>query len=110
MRGYCTAQARHGVRLMRPTAQRPKLVASFLKVLPYLLFVTYCLCTGVSAGIFSAWATVSFVDGFDADGRLRSRSFLHDDPSVEVGTPEHRQVKSSQVKSVIQSVSQPSVL
>ena len=66
----------------------------FLATLPAVLFVSFCLCPGVSAGIFSAWGCEIF--DLDTDANTE-RSFLREDLSIVcwsagVQTAEHSEL------------------
>jgi len=65
-----------------------------LKMLPAVLFVSFCLCASVSASIFAAWSCAHFQDDAVAGNW---RSFLREDPSIRCSdetftSPEHRAI------------------
>ena len=66
----------------------------FLTTLPPVLFVSFCMCPGVSAGIFSTWNCDPY---FLDSGDTSERSFLREDLSIVcydagVQTSEHKRL------------------
>jgi len=64
--------------------------ASLLSCLPSVLPVSFFLCQGVSAGIFSAWDCTEFTLDSATD---TTKSFLRDDLSVECRTSRHAHIQ-----------------
>jgi hypothetical protein len=61
-----------------------------LRALPYVIVISFCLNQSVSAGIFSAWDCVEFMQD-SATGAMRQ--FLREEPSIECETDEHWEIK-----------------
>ncbi|KAL1527384.1 hypothetical protein AB1Y20_016052 [Prymnesium parvum] len=73
---------------VRPTFWRG-LMDKWLLTLPLLLFISFCLVTGTSQNIFSAWHCSDFVINSETG---ETRSFMVEDLSVECETPEHNEI------------------
>lgn len=70
-----------------------------LRALPFVLFVSFCLCPAVATTIFSAWTCVTYYEeGPHDDVPPRTRSFLRGDLSVtcyedDASVPEYNAIK-----------------
>lgn len=70
----------------------PPFYRALLSTLPLVLFIAFCFCASVSAGLFAAWSCVAYEVGTPRDAATPNlRSFLRADLSVECidtdGTP-----------------------
>ena len=84
----CKPAVRSAAVVGRPFCRGLK--AAALRCLPIVLLFSFCLCTSVSSGAFSAWDCVEFILDSRTDAKT---SFLRKDLSIECGTELHAQVQ-----------------
>ena len=61
----------------------PPVYRALLNSLPIVLFIAFCFCATVSAGLFESWSCAVYEVGTPAGDPPVTRSFLRADPSVE---------------------------
>ena len=77
---FCGSQRRRSSDRTGGTAQASLLTKAVLNALPWVLFISFCICSSISSAIFKAWDCVEYSD--DAAANV-TRAYLRSFPKME---------------------------